>query len=144
MPVAFRKAEHISAFFEPNSASSLLRGIGPADLHNRDPARVLSDHFRGPRPSATACWPPRKTSSFCQIVPWQFDPAKQSNLKRTYRRASFAVTRLLANLGVASPSPILARFSTPVDASKPEKRWLAGFYLDQPEEWDDPYRFFRW
>jgi len=23
-------------------------------------------------------------------------------------------------------------------------RWLAGLYLDQPEEWDDPYRFFRW
>jgi hypothetical protein len=25
-----------------------------------------------------------------------------------------------------------------------QKRWLAGFYVDQPEEWDDPYRFFRW
>jgi len=23
-------------------------------------------------------------------------------------------------------------------------RWLAGLYLDVPEEWDDPYRFFRW
>src|SRR6185436_2031919 len=55
---------------------------------------------------------------FCQIVPWQFDPTKQSNLKRTYRRASFAVSRLLANLGVPSTSPILARFSTPVESSK--------------------------
>jgi hypothetical protein len=25
-----------------------------------------------------------------------------------------------------------------------EKRWLEGLYLDTPEEWDDPYRFFRW
>jgi len=25
-----------------------------------------------------------------------------------------------------------------------EGRWLEGFYLDQPAEWDDPYRFFRW
>jgi hypothetical protein len=25
-----------------------------------------------------------------------------------------------------------------------EQRWLKGFYLDVPEEWDDPYRFFRW
>ncbi len=25
-----------------------------------------------------------------------------------------------------------------------EGRWLEGFYLDVPEEWDDPYRFFRW
>jgi hypothetical protein len=78
------------------------------------------------------------------MIPWQFDAAKQSNLKRTYRRASFALTRLLANLGVANGSPILTRFSTPVDVSKPEKRWLAGLYLDPPEEWDDPYRFFRW
>ncbi len=23
-------------------------------------------------------------------------------------------------------------------------RWLDGLYLDQPAEWDDPYRFFRW
>ena len=23
-------------------------------------------------------------------------------------------------------------------------RWLDGLYLDVPEEWDDPYRFFRW
>jgi hypothetical protein len=23
-------------------------------------------------------------------------------------------------------------------------RWLEGFYLDVPTEWDDPYRFFRW
>ncbi|NOY80781.1 MAG: hypothetical protein GXP31_07225 [Kiritimatiellaeota bacterium] len=25
-----------------------------------------------------------------------------------------------------------------------EGRWLEGLYLDSPEEWDDPYRFFRW
>jgi len=25
-----------------------------------------------------------------------------------------------------------------------EGRWLDGLYLDVPEEWDDPYRFFRW
>jgi hypothetical protein len=23
-------------------------------------------------------------------------------------------------------------------------RWLEGLYLDTPERWDDPYRFFRW
>jgi len=54
------------------------------------------------------------------------------------------MTRLLANMGVASTSLILARFNTPVNAAKSEKRWLDGLYLDQPEEWDDPYRFFRW
>jgi beta-galactosidase len=25
-----------------------------------------------------------------------------------------------------------------------EQRWLDGLYLDVPQEWDDPYRFFRW
>ena len=24
------------------------------------------------------------------------------------------------------------------------KRWLDGLYLDEPEAWDDPYRFFCW
>ena len=54
------------------------------------------------------------------------------------------LARLLANMGVAGSTPILARFSHPVNAAHPEKRWLDGLYLDQPEEWDDPYRFFRW
>jgi hypothetical protein len=54
------------------------------------------------------------------------------------------VTRLLANLGASASTPILDRFSTPVDKAKAEKRWLDGLYLDVPEEMDDPYRFFRW
>jgi len=47
-----------------------------------------------------------------------------------------------ANLGAAGETPLLDRFKRPVDAA--EKRWLSGFYLDEPQEWDDPYRFFRW
>ena len=71
-------------------------------------------------------------------------PGEPQNLRRTYRRTSFQLARLLANMGVAAPTPLLARFSSPVTAAKPEKRWLDAFYLDRPEEWDDPYRFFRW
>jgi hypothetical protein len=81
---------------------------------------------------------------FCQLVPWQFDYARQYNLKRTYRRASFLVARLLAGMGVAGATPLLDRFDRPADPAKPERRWLDGLYLDPPEEWDDPYRFFRW
>jgi hypothetical protein len=47
-------------------------------------------------------------------------------------------------LGAAGQTPILSRFRDPVEAAKAEKRWLDGLYLDAPEEWDDPYRFFRW
>jgi hypothetical protein len=32
----------------------------------------------------------------------------------------------------------------PVAAPSSEGRWSQGLYLDQPEDWDDPYRFFRW
>jgi hypothetical protein len=81
---------------------------------------------------------------YCQLVPWQFEGAKQMNLKRTHRRVSFLVSRLLANLGVAGSTPLLDRFNQPVDSARGEQRWLEGFYLDRPEEWDDPYRFFRW
>jgi hypothetical protein len=35
--ITTKKAEHIAAFFEPLSANSPLAGIGPADVHNRDP-----------------------------------------------------------------------------------------------------------
>jgi hypothetical protein len=52
----------------------------------------------------------------------------------------------MANLGAAGATPLLDRFSRPVEGSESQKeqRWLDGLYLDQPEEWDDPYRFFRW
>jgi hypothetical protein len=143
--VNFTNAEHIAAFFEPNGMNSLLKGVGPAEVHNRDP-RELSLITSGAMHVGDGVLATAKDANivFCQLIPWQFDPNKQSNLKRTYRRASFVVTRLLANLGVSSTAPVLERFDTPVDAVKGEKRWLDGLYLDRPEEWDDPYRFFRW
>ena len=143
--VTMKKAEHIAAVFEPFGMNSPLAGIGPADVHNRDPrqlalvsggATVIGDGVLARADGASVV--------FCQLVPWQFDYGKQYNVKRTYRRASCLVSRLLAGMGVAGSTPVLARFSSPVDAAKPEKRWLDGLYLDQPEEMDDPYRFFRW
>jgi len=47
-------------------------------------------------------------------------------------------------MGVSASTPILARFRSPVERAASEQRWLTGLYLDEPEEWDDPYRFFRW
>jgi len=47
--------------------------------------------------------------------PWFFTyRTEQRNLKRTYRRTSFLIARLLANMGVAGSTPILERLSTPV------------------------------
>jgi len=139
------KGEHIAAYFEPAGRKSLLAGIGPADVHNRDPrdlplvsagAAVIGDGILAKAdPDGVV---------FCQLTPWQFDPTKSMNLKRPFRRASCLVTRLAANMGAEGSTPILARFHDPVKAGQVERRWLEGLYLDVPEEWDDPYRFFRW
>jgi len=144
LKVRMKKEEHISAFFEPPGKDSLLAGVGPADVHNRDPrelflvkggASIMDNGVLARGEDADVV--------FCQLVPWQFEHKNQQNLKRTYRRASFLVGRLLANTGVSGSTPILSHFRKPVGIL-PEKRWLEGLYLDVPEEWDDPYRFFRW
>jgi hypothetical protein len=142
--IDMRKGEHIAAHFEPAGTSSLLAGIGPADVHNRDP-RELPLVIGGAEEIGNGVLAKAKTANvvFCQLVPWQFEHDKQMNLKRTFRRASCLVTRLAANMGVSGPTPVLERFRSRVEA-KGERRWLEGLYLDVPGEWDDPYRYFRW
>jgi hypothetical protein len=143
--IGMRSQEHISSFFEPNALGSAFTGIGPADVLDRDP-KQLPLLMSGTTVVGDGVLATAKNGNvvFCQVVPWQLDPDKQSNLKRTFRRYAFVVSRLLANQGVSSSTPILERFRTPVSVATPEKRWTHGLYLDQPEEWDDPYRFFRW
>lgn len=144
-PVSLKKAEHIAAFFEPFARHSLLAGISPAEVHNRDP-RELPLVTAGATifGNGVLAWAEPSNVVFCQLAPWQFDWRRSSNLKRTYRRTSVLVQRLLANMGVASATPILGRFHRPVSDPDRERRWQEGLYLDRPEEWDDPYRFFRW
>ena len=51
-PIMTTKAEHIATYFEPFEPFSAFAGIGPADVHNRDPrlfplvtggARIVGD-----------------------------------------------------------------------------------------------------
>jgi hypothetical protein len=146
-PVRTRKAEHIASAFEPPGAGSPLAGVGPADVHNRDPREVplVTGGAAVVVGNGVLARADDAGVVFCQLVPWEVSKVahpEAQNVRRTFRRASFLVTRLLANLGAAGETPLLERFSTPVAAG--ERRWLCGFYLDEPEEWDDPYRFFRW
>jgi beta-galactosidase len=143
--VRMKETEHIASYFEPFGSNSLLAGVGTADVHNRDPRKlslvsagvtIIGDGVLGRAEDFNVV--------FCQLVPWQFDYKKLYNVKRTFRRTSYLVTRLLANMGAVGQTPLLEHFGTPVDVSKVEKRWLKGLYMDTPEEWDDPYRFFRW
>ncbi len=136
--------EHISAFFTPFPLSSFGEGIGPADLHNRSPqlfplisggAQTVGDGVLGESYGGKIV--------LCQMAPWLFSD-ERPNTKRTHRRASFTLTRLLADLGVSASTPLVERVHSPVSDPIRETRWLSGFYMDTPDEWDDPYRHFRW
>jgi hypothetical protein len=53
------------------------------------------------------------------LASWYFNHGpEQFNLRRTFGRTSFAVSRLLGNLGVSGSTPLLERFGDPVGASQ--------------------------
>jgi hypothetical protein len=131
-PIRTKRTEHIAAFFEPPPAGSLFAGICPADVHNRDPrelplvtegAEILGNGVLARLDNANAV--------LCQIVPYQFYETVEKladapgadgdssdyvkhNLRRTFRRSSLLVSRLLANQGVRAATPLLSRFASPV------------------------------
>lgn len=142
--VSVRKEEHIAAWFEAPRGDSPLRGISPADVHNRDPRKLpLIESGANPIGDGVLATLRGGNVVLCQLAPWEFEGPSRQNLKKTHRRTSFLLSRLLSNLGAESSTPILERFHTPL-AEGEAPRWQTGLYLDQPEEWDDPYRFFRW
>jgi hypothetical protein len=144
MKVSTVTREHIAAYFEPFSAGSPLAGISPAEVHNRDP-RDLNLVTEGATVEGDGVLATVANTNivFCQLLPWQFDySGGKMNVKRTYRKVSCLVARLLGNMQAAGETRLLEHISTPV--AENEKRWLEGLYLDTPEDWDDPYRFFRW
>ena len=61
-------------------------------------------------------------------------------MKRTFRRTSYLLERILPNMGVSAATPLLERFSKLVANGNDEKRWLNGFLLDVPEEFDGSLR----
>jgi len=74
--------------------------------------------------------------------PWWFTwPLERHNVRRTYRRASFLLTRLLANMGVAGRTPLLSRFATPTSGpTRPSVVKNGDFGLDadgdaMPDHW---------
>jgi beta-galactosidase len=146
--VQMKKAEHICACFKPAGMRSPLAGIGPADVCVRDPLD-LPLVSGGANVVGNGVLAVSKDSRvvFCQLCPWQFDFKKWYHMKISFRRTAFLVSRLLANMGSSSKTPLISHFSTPVKDrwyKRSENRYLSGFYLENPVEMDDPYRFFRW
>lgn len=132
--VPTRPGEYIQSGPIPDSRA--FEGIGPADIYSHAPVEIPLLSQGCPALGVAG----DRTLMF-QLVPWSFDVSHQ-NTKRTFRRASFVLSRLLGNLGVHGQTPLLQRLKT--GAADNEKRWLSGFYLDTPELVDDPYRFFGW
>ena len=119
MKVKMANREHIATWFAPLAAGSLLAGVGPADVHNPAPRRLpllVGDAAVGNGVLGKA---KQANVVFCQLPPYNVTsyPTTQHNLKRTYRRTSFLLSRLLANMGVAGSTPLLERFATPVGGS---------------------------
>jgi hypothetical protein len=156
-PIQTARKEHIASCFPAPTMNSPFVGICPADLHNRVPrdypvitagAEIIANGMLASQPEVNTI--------FCQFTPDDFaDAPEQLNRRRTFRRSSFLLTRLLGNLGVRPSTPLLDRFSEPVvdqeeadqsgdQNTTPAGRWRNGLYVDTPVEWDDPYRFFRW
>ncbi|GMV83657.1 MAG: hypothetical protein AMXMBFR7_48410 [Planctomycetota bacterium] len=135
-----KASEYISSQFELQGLSSPFVGCGPAEVHNRDPREVplVTDgaEVLGGGVLATA-----GQLTLIQLTPWTCN-TKAFNTKRNFRRTSSLLARVLGNLGAPSQTPFIERFSTPAKPS--DQRWLDGYYLDVPEAWDDPYRFFCW
>jgi hypothetical protein len=140
-----RSQEYTHAMFPPPAFASPLAGIGPADVFCRAP-RTLGLQHGGDALAlggGVLAASPTRLEVFCALAPWDFNHPGNYGLKRTFRRTSSLLARLLGNLGVQGRTPLLRRWAVPPAAQEPG-RWLAGLYLDTPEEWDDPYRFFRW
>lgn len=118
MQITIQAREHIAATFPPFGGQSLLAGVAPADVHNRDP-RTIPLISGGATVYGDGVLASAGNIVFCQLLPWHFshDP-EQFNLRRTFGRTSFAVSRLLANLGVSGSTPLLERFGEPVGTSQ--------------------------
>jgi hypothetical protein len=96
----------------------------------------------------------------CQAAPWMFDYKAKPYLRTTFRRNTFLVSRLLANLGARFDAPVAQRraarpaalvndINQPGDTNGSRRLghpcpWLNSYYVQKPESVDDPYRYYRW
>lgn len=117
-PITTAMQEYIAACFEPPPLTSPFAGVSPADVHNRDPqklplitagARTIANGLLAQTGDARVV--------FCQLAPHDFvtppDEPQQQNLRKTYRRSSFLLARILANMGVRPQTPLLSNIATP-------------------------------
>jgi hypothetical protein len=74
MEVTMRRAEHIASYFEPPGSHSLIAGVAPADVHNRDP-RTLPLVVDGATVHGDGVLAVTNNVVFCQLPPFQVSKA---------------------------------------------------------------------
>ncbi len=144
LAVQMEVREHISCRYAPAGPDSAIAGVGCGEFMIRDPRDVpLLVGGAGVMGNGVLAQAEGTSVVLCQLAPWHFDYEALYNTKGAFRHLSFAVSRLLGNMGVVLKTPLLDHLSRPAEPE--ETRWLGGLYLDVPElQEDDPYRFYRW
>jgi len=144
LPVRMEEKEHISCFFEPPAADTVLAGVGCGDVMTRDPRTVpLVASGAAVSGDGVLAVSEHGNVAFYQLPPWQFDYARFYNTKMAFQRSSFVVSRLLGNMGVRLRTPLLERFRSPlVLPPTPPKDVLGHIRIEQedramylPTEW---------
>ena len=116
-PVTTQEAEHIACTFAPPPSASPFTGVSPAEASLREPRQLpLVTAGAAPLGDGILATANEGRVVLCQVAPWDFPYAERFNLKRTYRRTSCLLTRLLGNLGARAQTPLLERFARPVSA----------------------------
>jgi len=143
LPIEMEVGEHISCRYPPPGPGTPVTGVGCGDLMIRDPRDVpLVRGGAEAMGNGALALAGRGNVVLCQLAPWQFDHAELYNTTGAFRHLSFALSRMLSNMGVAFETPLLRHVARP--AGPEETRWLDGLYLEEPILEDDPYRFYRW
>ena len=144
--VRMKKAEHIAADFEPFDARFAPGGSRAGGRPQPRPSGAAARHGRCHRHRRRRPGPGRGRQR-------RLLPARALAVRRTARSPTSSGPIAAPRSSCRDCSPTWAspapRRSWP--ASRPPSRprprngaGSTGLYLDQPEEWDDPYRFFRW
>jgi len=121
LKVKTRNAEYVCGDpLPPQAMGSPLAGIAPAELYVRPYEKNVCEMLPlltgGTKLYGGGSLGLAEESSvvFYQIAPWRFDSRKRYDQKPSFRRSAFALSRLLANLGVEAETPLLENLGSPV------------------------------